>query len=25
VQIPPPPPGKKYKMEHSLHVVLVNQ
>ena len=25
VQIPPPPPGKKYKMEHSMHVVLVNQ
>jgi hypothetical protein len=25
VQIPPPPPGKKYKMERSMHVVLVDQ
>ena len=25
VQIPPAPPGKKYKMERTMHVVLVNQ
>jgi hypothetical protein len=25
VQIPPAPPGKKYKMERSMHVVLVDQ